>query len=109
VQSSSTHLLAAGEREAASSSWERPWPEAVDPSKDVPEQRSGHRHLRKLEHDVAAVAHDPGAELDQHDAWLGIVFLMSATSARATACLLTPAQLGPLCGLLPSKIAKCRN
>src|SRR4029453_4044653 len=51
-------------------------------SPPVPEQRSGHHHLRKLEHDVAAVADDPGADLDQHDPWSGIVFLMSATSAR---------------------------
>jgi hypothetical protein len=29
------------------------------------EQRSRHRHLGQLEHHVAAVAHDPGADLDQ--------------------------------------------
>jgi hypothetical protein len=50
--------------EAASSSWERPWPQPIDPPKDVPEQRSRHRHLGPLE-DGAAVAHDPGADLDQ--------------------------------------------
>jgi hypothetical protein len=50
---------------AASSSWERPWPQPVDPPKDVPEQRSGHRYLGQLEHDVAAMAHDPGTDLDQ--------------------------------------------
>jgi hypothetical protein len=44
---------------------EGPWPEPVDPAQDLREQRSGHRHLGQLEHDVATVAHDPGADLDQ--------------------------------------------
>jgi hypothetical protein len=32
---------------------------------DVGGQGPGHRHLGQLEHDVAAVAHDPGTDLDQ--------------------------------------------
>ena len=40
-------------------------PEPVDPPQDIGEQRSGHGHLGQLEHDVATMAHDLGAELDQ--------------------------------------------
>ena len=43
----------------------RPWPQPVDPPQDLGEQRSRHRHLGQLEDDVAAVAHDAGADLDQ--------------------------------------------
>ena len=38
---------------------------AVNPPQDLGEQGSGHRHLGQLEDDVAAMAHDPGADLDQ--------------------------------------------
>jgi hypothetical protein len=41
------------------------WPELIDAAQDLCEQRSRHRHLGQLEHHVAAVAHDPGADLDQ--------------------------------------------
>jgi hypothetical protein len=44
---------------------ERPRPESVDPAQDLREQRPWHRHLGQLEHDVAAMAYDPGADLDQ--------------------------------------------
>ena len=35
----------------------------IDPAQDLGEQRPRHGHLGQLEHDVAAVAHDPGADL----------------------------------------------
>ena len=38
---------------------------SIDPAQDLGEQGSRHRHLGQLEHHVAAVAHDPGADLDQ--------------------------------------------
>ena len=44
---------------------EWPWPESIDPAQDLGEQRPRHRHLGQLEDEVAAVAHDPGADLDQ--------------------------------------------
>jgi hypothetical protein len=40
-------------------------PEPVDPAQDLDEQGARHRHLGQLEHDVATMAHDPGADLDQ--------------------------------------------
>jgi hypothetical protein len=40
-------------------------PQAIDPAQDVGKQRSWHRHLSELEHHVAAMAHDAGADLDQ--------------------------------------------
>jgi hypothetical protein len=40
-------------------------PQAVDPAQDFGEEHPRHRHLGQLEDDVAAVAHDPGADLDQ--------------------------------------------
>jgi hypothetical protein len=40
-------------------------PQVVDPAQEVGEQRPWHRHLGQLEDDVAAVAYDPGADLDQ--------------------------------------------
>jgi hypothetical protein len=39
--------------------------QAVDPAQDRGEQRTRHRHLGQLEDHVAAVAHDPGTDLDQ--------------------------------------------
>ena len=39
--------------------------QAVDPAQDPGEQGARHRHLGELEHDIAAVAHDPGADLHQ--------------------------------------------
>ena len=45
----------------------RPWPQLIDPVQDLGEQRPRHRHLGQLEHQVAAVAHDPGV---QYFAWL---------------------------------------
>jgi hypothetical protein len=41
------------------------WPEPVDPAQDLREQRPRRRHLCELEHHVAAVTDDPGANLDQ--------------------------------------------
>jgi hypothetical protein len=38
---------------------------AVDPAQDRGEHGARHRHLGQLEHDIAAVAHDPGAELHE--------------------------------------------
>ena len=58
-------LLGFDHIEAASSSWERPWPEPIDPAQDLGEQGARHRDLGQLEHDVAAMAHDLGADLDQ--------------------------------------------
>jgi hypothetical protein len=43
----------------------RLWPELIDPAQDRREQGSGQGHLGQLEHDVAAVAHHPGADLGQ--------------------------------------------
>ena len=43
----------------------RLWSEPIDPAQDVGEQRSWHRYLSELEHHVAAVVHDPGADLHQ--------------------------------------------
>jgi hypothetical protein len=40
-------------------------PEPVDPAQDLDEQGARHCHLGQLEHDVATMAHDPGADLDQ--------------------------------------------
>jgi hypothetical protein len=40
-------------------------PEPVDPAQDLDEQGAGHRHLGQLEHDVAAMAYDPGADLHE--------------------------------------------
>lgn len=37
--------------------------QAVDPAQDRGEQHPRHRHHGQLEHEVAAVPHDPGAEL----------------------------------------------
>ena len=42
-----------------------PRPEPRDPTEDLGEQRSRHRHFGQLEHDVAAVADDSGTDLDQ--------------------------------------------
>jgi hypothetical protein len=42
-----------------------PRPEPRDPTEDLGEQRSRHRHFGQLEHDVVPVAYDPGADLDQ--------------------------------------------
>jgi hypothetical protein len=42
-----------------------PRPEPRDPTEDLGEQRSRHRHFGQLEHDVAAVAGDSGTDLDQ--------------------------------------------
>ena len=42
-----------------------PRPEQRDPTEDLGEQRSRHRHFGQLEHDVAAVADDSGTDLDQ--------------------------------------------
>jgi hypothetical protein len=42
----------------------RRWSEPIDPAQDLGEQGSRHRDLGQLEHDVAAVAVDPGANLD---------------------------------------------
>ena len=39
--------------------------EVIDPAQDLGEQRPRHRDLGQLEHNVAAVAHDPGADLDE--------------------------------------------
>jgi len=39
--------------------------QAVDPAQDRGKQRPWHRDLGQLEHHVAAVAHDPGADLDE--------------------------------------------
>ena len=36
--------------------------QAVDPAQDRGEQCARHRHLGELEHHIAAVAHDPGAD-----------------------------------------------
>jgi hypothetical protein len=41
------------------------WSEPIDPAEDLGEQGARHRYLGQLEHDVATVAHDPGADLDQ--------------------------------------------
>ena len=43
----------------------RPRPQAFDPAEDLGEQGARHRYLGQLEHHVAGVAHDPGADLDQ--------------------------------------------
>jgi hypothetical protein len=43
----------------------RLWSEPIDPAQDVGEQRSWHRHLSELKHDVAPVTPDAGADLDQ--------------------------------------------
>jgi hypothetical protein len=40
-------------------------PEPVDPAEDLGEQRSRNRHLGQLENHVTAMAHEPGADLDQ--------------------------------------------
>jgi hypothetical protein len=40
-------------------------PQSFDPAQDFPEQPSRHRHVGQLERDVAGVANDPGADLDQ--------------------------------------------
>jgi hypothetical protein len=45
--------------------WRRPRPEPVDPAQDLGKQGARHCDLGQLEHDVAAMAHDPGADLDQ--------------------------------------------
>jgi hypothetical protein len=39
--------------------------ELIDAAQDFGDQRSRLRELGQLEHDVAAEAHDPGADLDQ--------------------------------------------
>jgi hypothetical protein len=39
--------------------------EPIDPVQDLGEQGARHRYLGQLDHHVAAVAHDPGADLDQ--------------------------------------------
>jgi hypothetical protein len=40
-------------------------PQAFDPAEDLGEQGARHCDLSQLEHDVAAMAHDPGADLHQ--------------------------------------------
>jgi hypothetical protein len=37
----------------------------INPAQDLGEQGARHRHLRQLEHDLATMARDPGAYLDQ--------------------------------------------
>ncbi len=47
-------------------SWrQRRWPQPVNEAQDLGEQRSWDGDLRHLESDIAAVAHDLGADLDQ--------------------------------------------
>ncbi len=47
-------------------SWrQRRWPQPVNEAQDLSEQRSWDGDLRQLESDIAAVAHDLGADLDQ--------------------------------------------
>jgi hypothetical protein len=41
------------------------WSEPVDPPQDLGEQGARHRYLGHLEHHIAAVAHEPGADLDE--------------------------------------------
>ena len=45
--------------------WRRPQPQASDAAQDFGKQGARHCDLGQLEHDVAAMAHDPGADLDQ--------------------------------------------
>jgi hypothetical protein len=47
----------------------RPRPQAFDPAEDLGERGARHRYLGELEHHVAAVAHDPGADQDKLPAW----------------------------------------
>jgi hypothetical protein len=42
-----------------------PLPQVIDPPQGVGKQRPQHRDLGQLEHHVAAVARDPGADLHQ--------------------------------------------
>ena len=44
----------------------RLWSEPIDPAQDVGQQRSWHRHLSELKHDVAPVTHDAGADLEAY-------------------------------------------
>ena len=47
-------------------SWrQRRWPQPVNEAQDLSEQRSWDGDLGQLESDIAAVAHDLGADLDQ--------------------------------------------
>ncbi len=47
-------------------SWrQRRWPQPVNQAQNLSEQGSCDGHLRHLESDVTAVAHDPRADLDQ--------------------------------------------
>ncbi len=47
-------------------SWrQRRWPQPVNEAQDLSEQGSGDGDLRHLEHDVAAMSHGLGADLDQ--------------------------------------------
>ncbi len=47
-------------------SWrQRGQPQPIDEAKDFSEQLPQHRHLGRLERDVATVAHDLGPDLDQ--------------------------------------------
>jgi hypothetical protein len=39
----------------------------VDPAQGLGEQDARNRQLGQLEHEVATIAHDPGADLDQRD------------------------------------------
>jgi hypothetical protein len=41
------------------------WPQLIDPPLNAGEQSARHRNLGQLKHHVAAVAHDPGADLHQ--------------------------------------------
>ena len=40
-------------------------PEPIDPAQDLGEQGAWHRDLGQPERDLAAVTHNPGADLDQ--------------------------------------------
>ena len=63
---SRAHLSCGDAAPSASPSCRKwPQPEPRDPTEDLGEQRSRHRHFGQLEHDVAPVAYDPGANLHQ--------------------------------------------
>jgi hypothetical protein len=47
------------------SSRKRFQPQPIDPVQDLGEQGARHRYLGQLEHHVAPMPHDPGADLDQ--------------------------------------------